>query len=135
MKRYAVITSQCYHERHCFIVPYEPDTFQTKAKALIDDLLEYKRVNAEKKKPPYYGDFEDDYYELDRKRYIVNDSSGDIYIELESTINGCLDTIEEHKYDEFRRYNDVAFGQSRHCDDYHEKADIMEIVKKHFELL
>lgn len=134
MVKCVIITSQYYHTRFSFICEFNPETFKQQAISLIEELEKYKR-REEDDRPFYYGDFDEKYFESDRKQYNVNDT-GDLYFEIVNSIYYALRVCQKYWEDNKRdsrgyKSKEIITKTSNH----HDEFIITQILKKHFQEL
>lgn len=135
MYKYTVIISQYYHSRHIFIVQHDEKTFLDSARALTEELMDYKR-DADCERDKYLGDLDPEYSEGKeiRSRYNVNDS-GDIYFIQVGYANRAMHVGFE--YEETSRREARGFKSKKVQDaiaEHHNYKMVQEIVEKHFEI-
>ena len=133
--RYTLIISQYWHSYHYFIVKFNESTFVKQMQEFTKELDKHKGSGANDKhaiteSDPFYK-FSDD--EI-RHRYNVN-GNGDIYFLNSCSVNNLQEIIQQSIRE--TAYSRQGFKKKVITEDInknHDYRDIVQIIKKHFEL-
>lgn len=136
--RFMVITSQMYYQRHSVIVHVSgmgDMEILERLRRMADDLEDYKRIPEERSKPHYYGDFQETYWKgwREGERYNLNDISGDIYVEMTSSVNRAARMMVNHAEDQRkmgRTTQKKSIQDALHA--RHQPGNVQKIIQRHF---
>jgi hypothetical protein len=131
---FTLLVSQYRWSRHSFLVKHDPETFLEKAKAFTAELEAYKR-DSKCMTEIRYGDLTYKSTAEISGRYNVNDY-GDIYFISSRCANSLVN--EAISYYETSRRESAGYKPKALIEDierHHNKLEVMEILKKHFEIV
>ena len=129
--KYAVITSQYMSSCVSAAVVCEHD-FQSRMKQALKKLEIYKRDL--KDREPHYGDFDDQYYNSEKKHYVVNDSGGDFYVTLTDTVSGAIRIAAKEQEDTQKFWGNPNASTCEKIAAHHAETKILAILSHYFVL-
>lgn len=133
--KYALITSQYYHDYYFRIIEIGEDEqeYTSKMQKFLTELIQYKSPESTDN---YLGDFDNEYISDGLRRTHNLNHNGDIYVTHAVYPNGLLYDLLRHE----RYRHEVAKGRKRNeilknISERHDHRKIGELIDKYFEVM